>query len=210
MVKVTNPGLTSADKEKYMEAIRQDRMPEIKQPSASVAMETSKITNEKTETCLNVSDKAESNSCNDKNTDIVKMDTSANNEMKVEIKDSNTVESNVGQGQNVVNSNDQSTDTSQDTSADCDDKDNKVSVSESLGVTGTLEGSSLPPTSVGLTDITKPLTIETKFGGSGSSGPNSESTDTASETGSCFSSPSSTFTSCQNSPQLSSGKSYFG
>lgn len=203
MVKVTNPGLTSADKEKYMEAIRQDRMPEVKQSSASVAMDTSKITNEKTESCLNVPDKTENNVCNDKNTDV-KMDKSDKEEMKGVVKDSNTVESNVGQGQSVINSNDQSTSTAENTSADCDDKNSKDLVSDILEVRGPLEGSGLPPTSVGLTDITKPLTIETKFSGSGSSGPNSESTDTASETGSCFSSPSSTFTSCQNSPQLSS------
>jgi hypothetical protein len=45
----------------------------------------------------------------------------------------------------------------------------------------------LIPRSVASTDVTKPLTIETKFGGP--SGPSSESTDTASEGGSCFSSP---------------------
>lgn len=52
------------------------------------------------------------------------------------------------------------------------------------------------------TDITKPLTIETKF--TASPGPSSESTDTASEVGSCFSSPSSSTlgTSAQNSPNV--------
>ncbi|KAJ8301690.1 hypothetical protein KUTeg_020677 [Tegillarca granosa] len=69
-----------------MEAIRQDRMPEVKQSSASVAMDTSKITNEKTESCLNVPDKTENNVCNDKNTDV-KMDTSDKEEMKGVVKD---------------------------------------------------------------------------------------------------------------------------
>lgn len=52
------------------------------------------------------------------------------------------------------------------------------------------------------TDVTKPLTIETKF--TASPGPSSESTDTASEVGSCFSSPSSSTlgTSAQNSPNV--------
>lgn len=55
-------------------------------------------------------------------------------------------------------------------------------------------------------DLTKPLTIETKFPESAtSSGPGSESTDTASEVGSCFSSPNSGFNSCQNSPHTDNG-----
>ena len=58
-------------------------------------------------------------------------------------------------------------------------------------------------------DVTKPLTIETKF--STSPGPSSESTDTASEVGSAFSSPGSAFdTSAQNSPNLSSGEKSSG
>lgn len=53
-----------------------------------------------------------------------------------------------------------------------------------------------------ISDVTKPLTIETKF--IASPGPSSESTDTASEVGSCFSSPSSSTlgTSAQNSPNV--------
>ena len=47
-------------------------------------------------------------------------------------------------------------------------------------------------------DVTTPLTIETKFSGTSSSGPSSESTDTASEVGSGFSSPGSS----QSSPHL--------
>ncbi|KAL8611305.1 hypothetical protein ACOMHN_013736 [Nucella lapillus] len=49
-----------------------------------------------------------------------------------------------------------------------------------------------------LKDVTTPLTIETKFVGPPSSGPSSETTDTASEIGSGFSSPGSS----QNSPHL--------
>ncbi|XP_025106985.1 ubiquitin carboxyl-terminal hydrolase BAP1-like isoform X1 [Pomacea canaliculata] len=52
-------------------------------------------------------------------------------------------------------------------------------------------------------DVTKPLTIETKFTNAALSGPSSESTDTASEVGSGFSSPGSiTAGSCQSSPHL--------
>ncbi|XP_050414072.1 ubiquitin carboxyl-terminal hydrolase calypso isoform X2 [Patella vulgata] len=57
------------------------------------------------------------------------------------------------------------------------------------------------PRTVSLTDVTKPLTIETKF--ACGSGPSSESTDTASEAGSGFSSPGSFhIPSCQSSPQF--------
>ena len=72
----------------------------------------------------------------------------------------------------------------------------QISVSEER------DGSVTIPRTVSLTDVTKPLTIETKFGGS--SGPSSESTDTASEVGSVFSSPGSLHTPspCQGSPQL--------
>ncbi|XP_041348594.1 ubiquitin carboxyl-terminal hydrolase BAP1-like isoform X2 [Gigantopelta aegis] len=76
----------------------------------------------------------------------------------------------------------------------------QISVSEEK------DGSVTIPRTVSLTDVTKPLTIETKFGGSASSGPSSESTDTASEVGSVFSSPGGSFhtpSSCQSSPQLS-------
>ncbi|KAH3816861.1 hypothetical protein DPMN_118384, partial [Dreissena polymorpha] len=65
--------------------------------------------------------------------------------------------------------------------------------------------STLTDTTSSSTDVTKPLMIETKF--SGSPGPSSASTDTASEVGSCFSSPSSSIagTSAQNSPNVPDG-----
>ncbi|XP_071082119.1 ubiquitin carboxyl-terminal hydrolase BAP1-like [Haliotis cracherodii] len=77
------------------------------------------------------------------------------------------------------------------------DKNVKIQISMKEGK----DGSITIPRTVSLTDVTKPLTIETKFGGS--SGPSSESTDTASEVGSVFSSPGSfTIPSCQSSPQF--------
>lgn len=81
-----------------------------------------------------------------------------------------------------------------------DDKNVKIQISVDNGDCG--KGVTIPR-SVASTDVTKPLTIETKFGGP--SGPSSESTDTASEGGSCFSSPNTN--SCQNSPQFSNGES---
>lgn len=79
------------------------------------------------------------------------------------------------------------------------DKNVKIQISVDNGDIG--KGVTIPR-SVASTDVTKPLTIETKFGGP--SGPSSESTDTASEGGSCFSSPNTN--SCQNSPQCSNGE----
>ncbi|XP_071156129.1 ubiquitin carboxyl-terminal hydrolase calypso-like isoform X1 [Mytilus edulis] len=81
-----------------------------------------------------------------------------------------------------------------------DDKNVKIQISVDNGDCG--KGVTIPR-SVASTDVTKPLTIETKFGGP--SGPSSESTDTASEGGSCFSSPNTN--SCQNSPVCSNGES---
>lgn len=79
------------------------------------------------------------------------------------------------------------------------DKNVKIQISVDNGDNG--KGVTIPR-SVASTDVTKPLTIETKFGGP--SGPSSESTDTASEGGSCFSSPNTN--SCQSSPQCSNGE----
>lgn len=61
-----------------------------------------------------------------------------------------------------------------------------------------------------LADVTKPLSIETKFNTSPCAA-SSESTDTASEIGSGFSSPGSLNTSsCQSSPQFSDGNTTAG
>ena len=71
-----------------------------------------------------------------------------------------------------------------------------------IAVTDEKEGSITMPTTVATTDVTKPLTIQTRFGGSPA--PSSESTDTASEMGSAFNSPvCSRFSSTQNSPNTS-------
>lgn len=81
----------------------------------------------------------------------------------------------------------------------------QIQVSVSTGTEGT---SRTVPTTVAQTDVTKPLTIQTKFTPNLSPGPSSESTDTASEVGSCFSSPNSSTlgTSAQNSPNVSGGE----
>lgn len=67
-----------------------------------------------------------------------------------------------------------------------------------ISVTDEKEGHIIIPRTVSMTDVTKPLVIETKFGGS--SGPSSESTDTASEAGSAFNSPN--IPSAQSSPLI--------
>lgn len=78
-------------------------------------------------------------------------------------------------------------------------KDSNVKIH--ITVTDDREGEVTLPKTVSSTDVTKPLKIETRFGGS--SGPSSESTDTASESGSGFNSPNSMHvTSTQNSPQM--------
>uniref|UniRef100_A0A0L8HLR6 Ubiquitin carboxyl-terminal hydrolase n=1 Tax=Octopus bimaculoides TaxID=37653 RepID=A0A0L8HLR6_OCTBM len=56
-----------------------------------------------------------------------------------------------------------------------------------IAVTDDREGEVTLPKTVSSTDVTKPLKIETRFGGS--SGPGSESTDTASDSGSVINSP---------------------
>ncbi|CAG5135492.1 unnamed protein product [Candidula unifasciata] len=77
-----------------------------------------------------------------------------------------------------------------------------------------LESTSALPGSEGggsnVADVTKPLSIETKFNTSPCAA-SSESTDTASEIGSVFSSPGSLNTSsCQSSPQFSDGNTTGG
>ena len=78
-------------------------------------------------------------------------------------------------------------------------KDSNVKIH--IAVTDDREGEVTLPKTVSSTDVTKPLKIETRFGGS--SGPSSESTDTASESGSGFNSPNSMHvTLAQNSPPM--------
>lgn len=69
-----------------------------------------------------------------------------------------------------------------------------------IAVADDKDGAVTKPTTVATTDVTKPLTIQTKFAYT-SPGPGSESTDTASEVGSCYNSPiCSTTASGQSSP----------
>lgn len=81
-------------------------------------------------------------------------------------------------------------------------KDNAVKIE--ISVSDEKEGSFHMPTTVASTDVTKPLTIQTKF--TASPGPSSESTDTASEVGSGMNSPVCSTLSGQASPNCPRGK----
>jgi hypothetical protein len=122
----------------------------------------------------------------------------SSNEIKVENSASISANIQLTEEQPLILNNKESLEGIQVTSND--DKNVKIQISVDNGDCG--KGVTIPR-SVASTDVTKPLTIETKFGGP--SGPSSESTDTASEGGSCFSSPNTN--SCQNSPQFSNGES---
>ena len=122
----------------------------------------------------------------------------SSNEIKIEKSASISANIQLTEEQPLILNNKESLEGIQVTSND--DKNVKIQISVDNGDCG--KGVTIPR-SVASTDVTKPLTIETKFGGP--SGPSSESTDTASEGGSCFSSPNTN--SCQNSPQFSNGES---
>lgn len=122
----------------------------------------------------------------------------SSNEIKIENSASISANIQLTEEQPLILNNKESLEGIQVTSND--DKNVKIQISVDNGDCG--KGVTIPR-SVASTDVTKPLTIETKFGGP--SGPSSESTDTASEGGSCFSSPNTN--SCQNSPQFSNGES---
>ncbi|XP_021370344.1 ubiquitin carboxyl-terminal hydrolase BAP1-like isoform X2 [Mizuhopecten yessoensis] len=148
MVKVTTPGLSAAEKEKYMVAVKKHgQLPDVI------------VTRETTSTTFTI-------------------DTNSATKTTV-VKACPKQESNVG-------------DNVEDTSA-----------SERVTTTDIEGGKCDTPAATDSEpsrDVTTPLTIETQLSGS-SPGPSSESTDTASEAGSCFSSPNSTLSSC-NSPRL--------
>lgn len=150
------------------------------------------------ETDLDNETLSQSLECLNKNQLDVKTIENSNIEKNDINKNDNTTIVEVVAEQPVILSNNESLDGIQVTSND--DKNVKIQISVDNGDTG--KGVTIPK-SVSSTDVTKPLTIETKFGGP--SGPSSESTDTASEGGSCFSSPNTN--SCQNSPQFSNGES---
>ncbi|XP_012935345.2 ubiquitin carboxyl-terminal hydrolase calypso [Aplysia californica] len=100
-----------------------------------------------------------------------------------------------------------------DTSNPLQNPDSEPTISIKVEVTsavcGTNSGDPKPGAGMEVkSDVTKPLSIETKFNNSSPCAASSESTDTASEIGSGFSSPGSLNTSsCQSSPQFSDGTS---
>ncbi|XP_033730696.1 ubiquitin carboxyl-terminal hydrolase BAP1-like [Pecten maximus] len=156
MVKVTTPGLSAAEKEKYMVAVKKHgQLPDVI------------VTRETTSTTFTI----DTNSAT--KTTVVKTCP------KQESETSDHPEE--GSSSEKVNT----TDTMDEDKSDKSESVNPVTASSE----------SDPPR-----DVTTPLTIETQLSGS-SPGPSSESTDTASEAGSCFSSPNSTLSSC-NSPRL--------
>ena len=81
-------------------------------------------------------------------------------------------------------------------------KENAVKIH--VSVSDDQEGAVAMPTTVATTDVTKPLSIQTRFAMSVSPTPSSESTDTASEVGSLIHSPAgSSTTSAHSSPNVS-------
>ncbi|XP_069101366.1 ubiquitin carboxyl-terminal hydrolase BAP1-like isoform X2 [Argopecten irradians] len=153
MVKVTTPGLSAAEKEKYMVAVKKHgQLPDVIVTRETTATTFTIDTNSATKTTVvKACPKEESETTDHSEETTEKVDTT-------------------------------------DSEADKSDKPESVHPVS-------VSSESDPPR-----DVTTPLTIETQLGAS-SPGPSSESTDTASEAGSCFSSPNSTLSSC-NSPRL--------
>ncbi|XP_060079154.1 ubiquitin carboxyl-terminal hydrolase BAP1-like [Ylistrum balloti] len=151
MVKVTTPGLSAAEKEKYMVAVKKHgQLPDVI------------VTRETTSTTFTI----DTNSAT--KTTVVKTCPKQEGEVSDHVDDTSE-------------------------KANTTDVEDAKSDESEKPVTATSDSD---PSR----DVTTPLTIETHLSGS-SPGPSSESTDTASEAGSCFSSPNSTLSSC-NSPRL--------
>lgn len=211
MVKVTNPNITTAEKEKCLAVVKKHgpvnvhiAVPmEIDEPVKKEDLEASKemAVTVKSEV-IDLTDEVP----NVKARNVTQEDVKAgliNDISKVKLEPDNksgfAVQCDSG-NKNISNSADEAT---------------QASVSEGMevqiSVASDVDGvSNIVPTTAATTDVTKPLTIETKF--AASPGPSSESTDTASEVGSCFSSPSSSTmsTSAQNSPNVASGERLTG
>lgn len=211
MVKVTNPNISTAEKEKCLAVVKKhapvtsalavpmetDETVDLKHNySPQTPMLSNKvIPHIKTEVIDLTGDdtgvKAERNITvlhSESNTDLSKGVKDIKIEPEVETETASTVD--------AINK-------------DLDDEQDSVheSMEVQISISSEAEGvSTIVPTTAATTDVTKPLMIETKF--SISPGPGSESTDTASEVGSCFSSPSSSTmgTSAQNSPNVSFGE----
>lgn len=195
MVKMTNPGLTSADRDKYLAAVKQQGRLTLKNGHEPVQGTRTEVKKQDIPTSSGgkSSEPAEEIICvDDSDSESAKPEKEDNKspEMQANVQETQNVEqgqSSEGKGQAVGN---QAQGGNREENSESDEN-HQITVMEE---------------STASSDLTKPLTIETKFPeSSASSGPGSESTDTASEVGSCFSSPTSGFNSCQNSPQTEAG-----
>lgn len=223
MVRVTNPSITVAEKEKCLAAVKK-REPLSSQPGIPMETDTSdevprQRSVEKVTDTHTVMAEPKAEIIVEPKADIIDL-TEDSPEIKqpaaVTVAEVQSVSENVNNSNNAVDVEKVETVGMQTAvSFQGDVKvisacDTRASIQEGMNIQITMasetEGvSQIIPAAVTTTDVTQPLTIETKF--STSPGPSSETTDTASEVGSCFSSPSSSTvsTSAQNSPNLSTG-----
>lgn len=226
MVRVTNPGITSAEKEKCLAVVQKHGQCS---PTSIVHMDTSESTAIKAECLSQSAQKQDVISISEMKTDLKVIDltedssvshpssvltgTSSQSNDKVAGKTEQQLDSFNVKLKNIAKTElnlgsvnaDAGLEDILKSSIEVVRKEEKMEVKISV-TSDTDVVSPLVPTTAATTDVTKPLTIETKFS-SVSPGPSSDSTDTASEVGSGFSSPSSTLeNSAQNSPNVSNDK----
>ena len=207
MVKVTNPNLTSADRDKYLAAVKQQG--KLTSKNGQEPVQGTSTEARKTETDSNTAPQSSESSeeiicVDDSDSESVKPVT----ELKVESESKSQV-SEETKTCDVQTNVEETQKLGQEHVSECKSVTEDIQMKEqSDEKSDNVEKSPIQKMEEGATssDLTKPLTIETKFPESSTpSGPSSESTDTASEVGSCFSSPNSGFNSCQNSPQTDNG-----
>ena len=216
MIKTGNSSITSADKEKCLAVVKR-HAPEV--AASTVAMETEESQNEKYQDIspLQLTDKTKSTGVNVAVIDLtedsrrkaaVKLgQTQTHTKVKFESETAVKAETNV-ESKTVTVKTHETHEGGESVMFDHVNVKKEKSENGNIPVAMDAEsntsttGSSVVVKVEGSTDITKPLTINTKF--ISSPGPSSESTDTASEVGSCFSSPSSSTlgNSAQNSPNV--------
>nr|XP_022302279.1 ubiquitin carboxyl-terminal hydrolase BAP1-like isoform X2 [Crassostrea virginica] len=207
MVKVTNPNLTSADRDKYLAAVKQQG--KLTSKNGQEPVQGTSTEARKTETDSNTAPRSSESSeeiicVDDSDSESVKpvTESKVESESKSQVSEETKtcdVQTNVEETQKL----------GQEHVSECKSVTEDIKMKEqSDEKIDNIKKSPIQKMEEGATssDLTKPLTIETKFPESSTpSGPSSESTDTASEVGSCFSSPNSGFNSCQNSPQTDNG-----
>lgn len=214
MVKVTNPNITTAEKEKCL-AVVQKHGPVTS--SFTVPMETDDNNTVKENNAGQRIDRNFTYGIKTEIIDLTDNDSGVNidndNGVNIEEIDSKQIQQSLSSVSMVGDVKTENVKSELTNAAEVLNKDSLVdTMKDSLKVGMEVQISSsyidksshiIPTTSSSSTDVTKPLSIETKF--VTSPGPSSESTDTASEVGSCFSSPSSSTlgTSAQNSPNVS-------